>query len=54
MSEKLESQLIALDELESEDNTYVINEEQVQMKDIHADQLLWKIGQLEKEISPVS
>ena len=50
MSEKLDSQLIALDELESEDNTYVINEEQVQMKDIHADQLLWKIGQLEKEI----
>lgn len=50
MSKKLNSQLIALDELESEDNTYVINEEQVQIKDIHADQLLWKIGQLEKEI----
>tara|TARA_R100000234_G_scaffold117698_1_gene96634 strand:- start:92 stop:625 length:534 start_codon:yes stop_codon:yes gene_type:complete len=50
MSEKLDKELIALDELESEDDTYTISEEQVQIKDVHADQLLWKIGELEREI----
>ena len=50
MSEKLNSQLIALDELESEDSNYTITEDDVQLKDVHADQLLWKIGKLEKEI----
>lgn len=50
MSEKFNSDLIALDELESEDNTYSINEEQILLKDVHADQLLWKIKELEDDI----
>ena len=50
MSEKLNSKLFALDELESEDSNYTITEDNVQLKDVHADQLLWKIGKLEKEI----
>tara|TARA_R100000951_G_scaffold94430_1_gene83168 strand:+ start:135 stop:668 length:534 start_codon:yes stop_codon:yes gene_type:complete len=50
MSEKLNNELFTLDELESEDTNYTITEEDAQLKDVHADQLLWKIGRLEKEI----
>ena len=41
--------VLVLDELKNEKD-YRIAEEQVQIKDVHADQLLWKIKELEKDI----
>ena len=41
--------VLELDELKNEKD-YRIAEEQVQIKDVHADQLLWKIKELERDI----
>jgi len=46
----MSEELITLDELELDDNTYTVSDNKVEIKDVHADQLLWKIKKLEKDI----